>query len=105
VAYSVAGLESEFPAPVDAAQYASEHDIAIEMLNTAQKNGWEISTLDYDKFVTTPAYRIDIFNALGLSLPPEIDSVVQLYHDQYAQRATQNYLAAFINEDSADGIS
>jgi hypothetical protein len=105
VVYSVAGLTREFPTPVDMALYDKDHDNATAMLGSAQENGWEIYTIDYDKFVTSPAYRIDTFNQLGLSLPSDTDAVLQLYHDHYAQQATQNHLAAFIDENSADGIS
>jgi hypothetical protein len=105
VAYSVAGLENEFPAPVDAAQYAREHETALGMLAAAQENGWETITLDYDKFVAQPKYRTAIFNQLGYELPAAVDTVMQLYHDQHALLATQQQLAAFTDEDPADGLS
>lgn len=105
VAYSIAGLENEFPAPVDAAQYAVEHERALGMLAAAQENGWETVTLDYDKFVAQPKYRTAIFSQLGYELPAAVDTAMQLYHDQHALLATKNQLAAFTDEDPANGLS
>jgi hypothetical protein len=105
VAYSIAGLENEFPAPVDTAQYAVEHERALGMLAAAQENGWETVTLDYDKFVAQPKYRVATFNQLGYALPDTVDTVMQLYHDQHATLATKQHLAAFTDENPADGLS
>jgi hypothetical protein len=105
VAYSIAGLEREFPAPVAVAQYAREHEIALGMLAAAQENGWETITLDYDKFVAQPEYRTDIFNQLSYALPDTVDTVMQLYHDQHAMLATKQHLATFTDENPADGLS
>lgn len=103
--YSVAGLENEFPASVDTAQYTYEHETVLSMLAAAQENGWETVTLDYDKFVTQPKYRTAIFNQLGYVLPDSVDAVMQLYHDQHAMYAAQKQIAAFTDENPADRLS
>jgi hypothetical protein len=105
VEYSYADLSAEFPATIPQEEYDIAHNRATAMKEAAAAKGWPVIVCEYAQFVNKSSYRDYIFSQLGLSNAENFEPVRAIYHDRYAQQATRNQLAAFTDENPADGLS
>ncbi|NBR22958.1 MAG: hypothetical protein EBU08_04060 [Micrococcales bacterium] len=103
VEYTETELNAEFPTPTDSQEYVDAQARANKMKIAAEVNGWNVVTCNYAEFLTSNKYQKNLFAALGLQLPAHVETVVQLYHDEYASALAQNKLQDFVNENTDNG--
>jgi len=105
VEYSETELNAEFPAPAASDEYSAAQARANKLKIAAEVNGWSVVTCNYAEFLKSNKYQKNLFAALELPLPENVETVVQLYHDEYASVLAQSKLQNFVNENPADGLS
>jgi len=103
VEYSETELNAEFPVPTASDEYGAAQTRANKLKIIAEENGWDVITCNYAEFLKSNKYQKDLFAELELPLPENVETVVQLYHDEYASVLAQNKLQDFVNENTDNG--